>query len=91
MAAVVNIGIGGSDLGPAMATEALADYAQPGLISRFVSNVDPVDLYAATQDLDPGTTLFVMSSKTFTTLETLTNAAAAHEWLLHGLGPRRRG
>jgi glucose-6-phosphate isomerase len=83
--AVVNIGIGGSDLGPAMATEALADYASPDLISRFVSNVDPVDLYAATHDLDPATTLFVISSKTFTTLETLTNAAAAREWLLNGL------
>ena len=85
--AVVNIGIGGSDLGPAMATMALADYAQPGLISRFVSNVDPVDLYAATRDLDPASTLFVVSSKTFTTLETLTNAAAARDWLLRGLGP----
>ena len=85
--AVVNIGIGGSDLGPAMATAALADYGKPALISRFVSNVDPVDLYAATHDLDPETTLFVVSSKTFTTLETLTNAAAARDWLLHGLGP----
>ena len=84
--AVVNIGIGGSDLGPAMATMALADYAQPGLMSRFVSNVDPVDLYAATKDLDPATTLFVICSKTFTTLETLTNAAAARDWLLAGLG-----
>jgi glucose-6-phosphate isomerase len=84
--AVVNIGIGGSDLGPAMATMALADYAQPGLISRFVSNVDPVDLYAATRDLDPASTLFVVSSKTFGTLETLTNAAAARDWLLQGLG-----
>jgi len=84
--AVVNIGIGGSDLGPAMATEALADYASPDLMSRFVSNVDPVDLYAATHDLDPATTLFVVSSKTFTTLETLTNAAAARDWLLAGLG-----
>jgi glucose-6-phosphate isomerase len=84
--AVVNIGIGGSDLGPAMAVEALADYAVPGLISRFVSNVDPVDLYAATFDLDPATTLFVVASKTFTTLETLTNAAAARDWLLGGLG-----
>ena len=72
--AVVNIGIGGSDLGPAMATEALADYAHPDIASRFVSNVDPVDLYAATHDLDPATTLFVISSKTFTTLETLTIA-----------------
>jgi len=85
--AVVNIGIGGSDLGPAMAAEALADYAAPDLVSRFVSNVDPVDLYAALSDLDPATTLFVVSSKTFTTLETLTNAAAARTWLLHGLGP----
>jgi glucose-6-phosphate isomerase len=85
--AVVNIGIGGSDLGPAMATEALADYASPDLVSRFVSNVDPVDLYAATHDLDPASTLFVVSSKTFTTLETLTNAAAARDWLLTGLGP----
>jgi glucose-6-phosphate isomerase len=84
--AVVNIGIGGSDLGPAMATEALTDYAEPDLISRFVSNVDPVDLYSATHDLDPATTLFVVSSKTFTTLETLTNARAARNWLLNGLG-----
>ena len=86
ISAVVNIGIGGSDLGPAMATIALADDAMPGLTSRFVSNVDPVDLYAATHDLDPATTLFVVSSKTFTTLETLTNAAAARDWLLAGLG-----
>src|SRR5580693_1645166 len=86
IAAVVNIGIGGSDLGPAMATLALADYAQPGLTSRFVSNVDPIDLYAAVHDLDPARTLFVVSSKTFTTLETLTNAAAARDWLLDGLG-----
>ena len=84
--AVVNIGIGGSDLGPAMATQALADYAQPGLTSRFVSNIDPLDLWAKTEDLDPAETLFVVSSKTFTTLETLTNAAAARQWLLDGLG-----
>jgi glucose-6-phosphate isomerase len=84
--AVVNIGIGGSDLGPDMAADALADYASPDLVSRFVSNVDPVDLYASTHDLDPATTLFVVSSKTFTTLETLTNAAAARAWLLSGLG-----
>ena len=89
--AVVNIGIGGSDLGPAMAYDALADYAAPDLISRFVSNVDPVDLYAATHDLDPATTLFVISSKTFTTLETLTNAAAAREWLLNGLAAAADG
>ena len=88
---VINIGIGGSDLGPAMATEALADYASPELESRFVSNVDPVDLYAATHDLDPATTLFVVSSKTFTTLETLTNAAAAREWLLNGLATTATG
>jgi len=84
--AVVNIGIGGSDLGPAMAHEALADYADPDITCRFVSNIDPVDLYAKTHDLDPARTLFVISSKTFTTLETLTNAAAARAWLLAGLG-----
>jgi len=83
---VVNIGIGGSDLGPAMAHEALRDYADPGLACRFVSNVDPVDLYAKTRDLDPASTLFVVSSKTFTTQETLTNARAARSWLLEGLG-----
>jgi glucose-6-phosphate isomerase len=81
---VVNIGIGGSDLGPAMAFEALADYTQ--VACRFVSNVDPVDLWAKTEDLDPAETLFVVSSKTFTTLETLTNAAAARDWVLSGLG-----
>ena len=86
IAAVVNIGIGGSDLGPAMATTARADDAIPGITSRFVSNVDPVDLYAATHDLDPASTLFVVSSKTFTTLETVTNAEAARAWLLGGLG-----
>jgi glucose-6-phosphate isomerase len=84
--AVVNIGIGGSDLGPAMAHEALRDYALPEIECRFVSNIDPVDLYNKTHDLDPATTLFVVSSKTFTTLETLTNAAAAKAWLLQGLG-----
>ncbi len=84
--AVVNIGIGGSDLGPAMAYEALRDYADPNLRCRFVSNIDPVDLYAKTEDLDPAETLFVVSSKTFTTLETLTNAKAARAWLLSGLG-----
>ncbi|HEY4927708.1 MAG TPA: glucose-6-phosphate isomerase, partial [Acidimicrobiales bacterium] len=73
---VVNIGIGGSDLGPAMAHEALRDYADPAIECRFVSNVDPVDLYAKTHDLDPASTLFVVSSKTFTTQETLTNARA---------------
>ena len=84
--AVVNIGIGGSDLGPAMAHEALRDYATPAIDFRFVSNIDPVDLYHKTHDLDPAKTLFVVSSKTFTTLETLTNASAARRWLLEGLG-----
>ncbi len=84
--AVVNIGIGGSDLGPDMAYEALRDYVTPGIECRFVSNVDPVDLYSKTNDLDPARTLFVISSKTFTTLETLTNATAARAWLLDGLG-----
>ncbi len=83
---VVNIGIGGSDLGPAMAYQALLDYADPGIECRFVSNIDPVDLYNQTHDLDPATTLFVVCSKTFTTLETLTNAAAARQWVLDGLG-----
>ena len=83
---MVNIGIGGSDLGPAMAYDALRDYADAGIECRFVSNIDPVDLYNQTHDLDPAETLFVVSSKTFTTLETLTNAAAARQWLLDGLG-----
>ena len=83
---VVNIGIGGSDLGPAMAYEALLDYALPDITCRFVSNIDPVDLWNKTHDLDPAETLFVVCSKTFTTLETLTNAAAARAWLLEGLG-----
>ncbi len=82
---VVNIGIGGSDLGPAMAYEALRDFADPALSVRFVSNVDPVDLRSKTEGLDPAETLFVVSSKTFTTLETLTNAAAARRWLLDGI------
>jgi glucose-6-phosphate isomerase len=84
--AVVNIGIGGSDLGPAMAAEALRDEGTPDITCRFVSNIDPVDLWAKTADLDPAETLFVVSSKTFTTLETLTNAAAARDWLLSRLG-----
>ncbi|MGA8726428.1 MAG: glucose-6-phosphate isomerase [Acidimicrobiales bacterium] len=83
---VINIGIGGSDLGPAMAYQALADFKAENLTCRFVSNVDPIDLYQKTHDLDPATTLFVVSSKTFTTLETLTNATAARRWLLDGLG-----
>ncbi|WP_232661949.1 glucose-6-phosphate isomerase [Pseudonocardia sp. TRM90224] len=84
--AVVNIGIGGSDLGPVMAYEALRDYADRGITLRFVSNIDPTDVAEATNDLDPASTLFVVSSKTFTTLETLTNARAARDWLLAGLG-----
>jgi glucose-6-phosphate isomerase len=84
--AVVNIGIGGSDLGPAMAHEALQDSTTPDIDFRFVSNIDPVDLYHKTHDLDPAQTLFVVCSKTFTTLETLTNANAARRWLLEGLG-----
>ena len=83
---VVNIGIGGSDLGPAMATEALRSYAERSMRFRFVSNVDGTDIRDATLDLDPAETLFVVSSKTFTTLETLTNARSAREWLLAGLG-----
>jgi glucose-6-phosphate isomerase len=79
---VVNIGIGGSDLGPVMAYEALRYYSQRDLTFRFVSNVDGTDLAEATRDLDPEETLFVVSSKTFTTLETLTNAKSARDWLL---------
>jgi glucose-6-phosphate isomerase len=82
---VVNIGIGGSDLGPVMAYEALKAYADPQIECRFVSNIDPTDLYAKTHDLDPATTLFIVVSKTFTTQETLTNATEAREWLLAGL------
>ena len=84
--AVVNIGIGGSDLGPAMATRALAAYSDRNIAYRFVSNVDGTDFAEATRDLDPATTLFVVSSKTFTTIETLTNARTARDWLLAGLG-----
>ncbi len=83
---IINIGIGGSDLGPAMAYQALLDYADPALKVRFVSNIDPIALWQATHDLDPAETLFVICSKTFTTLETLTNARKAREWLLNGLG-----
>ncbi len=78
---VVNIGIGGSDLGPVMVYEALKPYVQKGLSCRFVSNIDPTDIYAKTLDLDPETTLFIVASKTFTTLETLTNARMARDWL----------
>jgi glucose-6-phosphate isomerase len=83
---VVNIGIGGSDLGPAMAYEALRSYSDRSLAFRFVSNVDGADVAEATRDLDPAETLFVVCSKTFTTLETLTNARTAREWLLGALG-----
>lgn len=82
---VVNIGIGGSDLGPAMAYEALKPYVKAGLQCRFVSNIDPTDLCEKVKDLDPETTLFIVASKTFTTLETLTNARAARSWLLEKL------
>ena len=82
---VVNIGIGGSDLGPVMVYEALKPYVQAGLECRFVSNIDPVDVYEKTADLDPETTLFIVASKTFGTLETLTNARLAREWLWTGL------
>ncbi|TFC02504.1 glucose-6-phosphate isomerase [Cryobacterium mannosilyticum] len=82
---VVNIGIGGSDLGPVMVYEALKPYVQAGLECRFVSNIDPVDIYEKTADLDPETTLFIVASKTFGTLETLTNARLAREWLWNRL------
>jgi glucose-6-phosphate isomerase len=83
---VINIGIGGSDLGPAMATQALVHFADPYMRFRFVSNIDGTDIREATADLDPAETLFIVASKTFTTLETLTNARTARDWLLTGLG-----
>jgi glucose-6-phosphate isomerase len=83
---VVNIGIGGSDLGPVMAYEALKYYSDRGMTFRFVSNVDSTDFAEAVQDLDPTETLFIVSSKTFTTLETMTNAHTARDWSLKGLG-----
>ncbi|MEU8818426.1 glucose-6-phosphate isomerase [Actinoplanes sp. NPDC048796] len=83
---VVNIGIGGSDLGPVMAYEALKAYKAAEIECRFISNIDPTDLYEKTHDLDPATTLFVVVSKTFGTQETLTNATEARNWLLKGLG-----
>jgi glucose-6-phosphate isomerase len=83
---VVNVGIGGSDLGPVMAYEALKHYSDRALTFRFVSNVDGIDFVEATRDLDPAETLFIISSKTFTTLETMTNAQSARDWLLAGLG-----
>jgi glucose-6-phosphate isomerase len=83
---IINIGIGGSDLGPVMAYEALKFYSDRALIFRFVSNIDGTDFVEATRDLDPQETLFIVSSKTFTTLETMTNAHSARDWLLKGLG-----
>ncbi len=83
---IVNIGIGGSDLGPAMAYQALRSYATPKLTCRFVSNVDGADVHQALSDLDPATTMFVISSKTFSTIETLTNARTARTWLTGALG-----
>jgi glucose-6-phosphate isomerase len=83
---VVNIGIGGSDLGPVMVDQALRHYADAGITARFVSNVDPADLVAKLHGLDPATTLFIVASKTFSTLETLTNATAARRWLTEALG-----
>jgi glucose-6-phosphate isomerase len=86
---VVNIGIGGSDLGPVMAYEALRYYSDRNMTCRFVSNVDGTDIAEATRDLDPAETLFIVSSKTFTTLETLTNAHTARAWCLKGLGDEK--
>ena len=83
---VVNIGIGGSDLGPVMAYSALRHYSRRDMTFRFVSNVDGTDFVEATHDLDPAETLFIVCSKTFTTLETMTNATTARDWLLDGLG-----
>ncbi len=83
---VVNVGIGGSDLGPRMATTALADFSDRSLTFRFVSNVDGTDFYESTRDLDPEETLFIIASKTFTTLETMTNARTARQWCLARLG-----
>src|ERR1700756_5169212 len=83
---VINIGIGGSDLGPVMAYEALKHYSERALSFRFVSNIDGTDFAEAVHGLDPAETLFVVSSKTFTTLETMTNAHTARDWLLAGLG-----
>ncbi|MGB8939862.1 MAG: glucose-6-phosphate isomerase [Streptomyces sp.] len=82
---IVNVGIGGSDLGPAMAYEALRSFTDRDLTVRFVSNVDGADLHEAVRDLDPAETLFIIASKTFTTIETITNATSARDWLLTGL------
>src|SRR5262249_50093426 len=82
---VINIGIGGSDLGPVMAYEALKHYSERAMTFRFVSNVDGTDFAEAVRDLDPAETLFIVSSKTFTTLETMTTARTARDWMLTGL------
>ena len=87
---VINIGIGGSDLGPVMAYEALKHYSDRAMTFRFVSNVDGTDLAEAVRGLDAAETLFIVSSKTFTTLETMTNARAARAWALAGLGGDER-
>ena len=87
---VINIGIGGSDLGPVMAFEALRHYSDRNLTFRFVSNVDGIDFVEAVHSLDPAETMFIVSSKTFTTLETMTNAETARNWLLNGLGGDKR-
>src|SRR3984885_1672423 len=83
---VINVGIGGSDLGPVMAYEALKSYSERAMTFRFVSNVDGTDFAEAVRDLDPSETLFIISSKTFTTLETITNAQSARDWSVKGLG-----
>ena len=85
MKTIVNVGIGGSDLGPVMAYEALKPYVQEGLECRFISNIDPTDVSETLKDLDPETTLVIVASKTFTTLETLTNARQVRSWLLENL------
>jgi glucose-6-phosphate isomerase len=90
IANIVNIGIGGSDLGPVMAYEALKHYSQRNLAFRYVSNVDGIDFVEAVQDLNPAETLFIVSSKTFTTQETMTNAESARAWLLKGLGGNKK-
>ncbi|MFA7757467.1 glucose-6-phosphate isomerase [Streptomyces sp. NRRL B-2790] len=86
---VINVGIGGSDLGPAMAHEVLRSFTDRDLTVRFVSNVDGADLHEATRDLDPAETLFIVASKTFTTIETITNATSARSWLLDALGDEK--
>src|SRR6185369_5748896 len=86
---VINIGIGGSDLGPVMAYEALKHYSRRDMTFRFVSNVDGTDFAEAVEDLQPDETLFIVSSKTFTTLETMTNAHTARDWALKSLGDEK--